>query len=165
MKKFDPKSSVLAGLFCGVSLVVDRLNFLIFLGLLSYAFLLNKRNSLLFFMAFLLGISPLLLYNFLNFGNPFEFAFMYVDKNIFRRAYPESSLTSRFVRASVFDLSFLKKRFHLQEYDPYVTIRLLFYPYRGLFIYSPILLLSFLGIFYMRKEYEIEALLFLYFFF
>jgi len=43
--------------------------------------------------------------------------------------------------------------------NPYVMIRLLFYPYRGLFFYSPILLLSIPGLFFMLKKYKAETIL------
>ncbi len=40
-----------------------------------------------------------------------------------------------------------------------IMIRLLFYPYRGLFFYNPILLLSLIGLFCMFKNYKLETIL------
>src|SRR3989338_7932271 len=38
-----------------------------------------------------------------------------------------------------------------------IMMLLLFYPYRGLFFYSPVLLLAIMGLFYMYKEYKAET--------
>jgi hypothetical protein len=43
--------------------------------------------------------------------------------------------------------------------NPYVMLRLLIYPYRGLFFYHPILLLSLPGLFFMFKRFKTETLL------
>jgi len=40
-----------------------------------------------------------------------------------------------------------------------ISIRLLFYPYRGLFFYNPILILSLIGLFFMFKNYKLETIL------
>jgi len=40
-----------------------------------------------------------------------------------------------------------------------ISIRLLFYPYRGLFFYNPILILSLIGLFLMFKHYKLETIL------
>jgi hypothetical protein len=154
------KAFFLAGIFSGFGFVIDQLNFLIGLGLLIYAFTIDRKNSSLFLLALITGSSPLLLYNFLNFGHPLEFALTHIDRAIFRTAYPEHA-SLKVMRSSFFDLSLLEK-FHVESYNPYVMLRLLFYPYRGLFIYSPILFLSVFGMICMWKKYRTELLLILY---
>ena len=56
--------------------------------------------------------------------------------------------------------------FHgLSKPNPYVMVRLLFYPYRGLFFYYPVLLFSFIGLYSMYKQSKEEAVLILSVFF
>jgi 4-amino-4-deoxy-L-arabinose transferase-like glycosyltransferase len=166
LKKFG-----LAGILAGFAIVVDQLNLLIALPLLFYAFYVNKKKSTFFLLGLVIGVMPLLIYNFLNFGHPLSLALIHIDRNIFKTANPETfsfsgkNLEKKFSEAS-FDLTGIFKIFHFNpNSNPYVMLRLLFYPYRGLFIYSPILFLSFIGMILMLKEHRTELILILFIFF
>jgi 4-amino-4-deoxy-L-arabinose transferase-like glycosyltransferase len=158
----------LAGILAGLAIVVDQLIILIALPLLFYAFYKNKKNSALFLLGLAVGVMPLLIYNLLNFDNPLTLALVYIDRSIFNTAHPGTlslsgnNLEKKFSMAS-FDFTRILEFFHFEPNpNPYVMLRLLFYPYRGLFIYSPILLLSFIGIILMLKKYKAESILILF---
>lgn len=157
----------LAGIFAGFAIVVEHLNFFIALPLLFYAFYKDKKSSTLFILGLIIGVTPLLVYNFLNFNNPFSLALAYIDRSIFITAQSNtlslsSTFEKKFVEAS-FDLGKILEFFNLKPNpNPYVMLRLLFYPYRGLFVYSPILLLSFVGMIFMLKKYRAELALILF---
>jgi hypothetical protein len=78
-------------------------------------------------------------YNQAIFGNPIEFTYYHMDSAIW------PNLTGG-AHGFVFPPS------------PYITLRLLVDPYRGLLFYSPVLALSFIGLFFMRKHHIAEAL-------
>lgn len=61
------------------------------------------------------------------------------------------------VRPSII-MSRLRSLKNILEYV-IISIRLLFYPYRGLFFYNPILILSLIGLFFMFKNYKLETIL------
>jgi hypothetical protein len=162
------KLILLAGIFAGFGVVVDKLGILISFLLIFYSFFLRK-HSIFFVSGFFLSLLPLLLYNYSNFNNPLEFASSYIDRQIYRTAYPQSVLPiffsgrNKFVSMS-FDFPLIEKlleHFHFVPASPnlYVMFRLLFCPYRGLFFYSPILFLSIPGFFLMFKKYKTEAIL------
>jgi len=162
------KLLLLAGIFGGFSVVVDKLVILVSFLLIGYSFLL-KKDSAFFVSGLLLSLLPLLLYNYSIFNNPFEFASSHIDRQIYRTAYPQSflsmlSLKKNEIVSMGFDISFIEKlleHFHFMPTlpNPYVMLRLLFYPYRGLFFYSPILLLSIPGLFFMFRKYKAESIL------
>lgn len=127
---------ILSGLSIGFAVTCDYFIAPILFGLLIFAASFRRKDkTLLFILSLLLGIAPLLLYNFSIFGNPLELTLWHSDPKIF---------------SSVFTF----------QPNPYIVIRLLVFPYRGLF-YSPIILLSLLGLYYMYKEYRLESLLIL----
>jgi hypothetical protein len=159
----------LAGIFIGLAVVLEYSIVLISVILLAYAFTIDKNKSLLFFLALLIGIAPLFLYNFLIFGNPLDFAVSHIDRQIYRTAYPETRIffssedyQEKIMKSSFFPAEDLLKHFHLGS-NPnfYIILRLLFYPYRGLFFYSPVLFLSLFGMMLMWKEYKKEVILIL----
>lgn len=161
----------LAGIFAGFAMVVDQLNLLIALPLLFYAFYVNKKKSILFLSGLIIGVMPLLIYNFLNFGHLLSMALVHIDRSIFKTAHPETFLFSgknlgeKFFKAS-FDLTGILEFFHFKPNpNPYIMLRLLFYPYRGLFVYSSILFLSFIGMVFMLKKHRAELILILFIFF
>jgi 4-amino-4-deoxy-L-arabinose transferase-like glycosyltransferase len=167
-KDAEWKKFGLAGFLAGFAIVVDQLNLLIALPLLFYAFYVNKKKSVLFLSSLVIGVMPLLIYNFLNFGNPLTLALAHIDRSIFNTANPETfsfsgkSLEKKFFEAS-FDLTRILEFFHFKSNpNPYVMLRLLFYPYRGLFVYSPILFLSFIGMILMFKKQRAEVVIILF---
>jgi len=164
----NEKILFLAGIFAGFGIVIDKVGILILLLLIIYSFFFRRR-FLFFVFGLILSLLPLFFYNYSNFKNPFEFATSYIDRQIYRTAYPQSVLSIFFsgkseIAQMSFDFSLIKKLFEYFHFmptfpNPYVMIRLLFYPYRGLFFYSPILLLSIPGLFFMLKKYKAETIL------
>ncbi len=130
----DNKYLFLAGLSIGFAVVSDYSVTLIFLGLLLLTNSFRRYKLFLFILGSLVGIIPLLLYNFFIFGNPLELTINYSDSNIFP---PITQVTLP---------------------NLYIILRLLVFPYRGLFFYYPILALSLVGLFYMYKKYKTESL-------
>jgi len=146
-----------------------------------------KRGFVLFFFALIIGLMPLAVYNYTILGNPFDIPSSYIDREIYRTAYRETpfDFTSlaiiknfqklinpnvyearEFVEQSFFPSFFSSlspsfkwvfEHFHLIPPNPYILVRLLFYPYRGLLFYSPILLFSFIGLYWMSKKHKLEA--------
>jgi 4-amino-4-deoxy-L-arabinose transferase-like glycosyltransferase len=94
----------------------------------------------LFLLGLVIGVSPLLLRNYLIFHNPIELM----------RPHPME-------KGQVGDL---RKNFGLiYGIKPFVVMRMLFYPYRGLFYYYPILLFSLYGLYKMYKNgYRLEVI-------
>jgi len=167
------KLFILAGIAVGFAIVVEYSVILIAIMLLAYAFTVNRYKTAIFLFSLLVGIFPLLLYNFFSFGSPFDFAGSYIDRQIYSTAYPKTGLIfssentrlqQKFIEFSFFgSIENLMKHFHLIPNlpNPYVVLRLLFYPYRGLFFYSPILFLSIIGMVFMLKEYKTEVMMIL----
>jgi len=110
------------------------------LQVVIYLMLKSQKGKafILFIVGTIPALSLLLLYNFLCFDNPFVTGYYY------DLLYDYTSI------ASVFST------------NPLVGLYgLLFSPGRGLFVYSPILILSIPGFFYFFKSNKEEAILFL----
>jgi 4-amino-4-deoxy-L-arabinose transferase-like glycosyltransferase len=145
---------VLAGTLCGFAATTDAFATVFLPFLLIYSLGMDRRLGSAFFFASLVGSLPLLLYNQAVLGQPFGSVSAYIDRQIYRRAYP-------FLRSSFEALWTQAMRYlHLEKLpNPYVMLRILVYPYRGLFFYSPILLLGLCGLVLMRKSRKREVLL------
>ncbi|MEM5829871.1 MAG: hypothetical protein QW040_01560 [Candidatus Aenigmatarchaeota archaeon] len=152
------RKMLLGGIALGFATTIDHSILLLALPLLLFS-IFKKRQFLPIFFGFMLGALPLLLYNFVNFKNPFVFASTYVDRNIFIRAYEISQTPSvKVKKLSLFDLNFLEKLHFESKPNLFVVLRLLFYPYRGLFFYHSVLLLSIPGLILMSKKYKLESI-------
>lgn len=160
-RKSDLKRFILSGIFFGFSVVVDKLLILFFPIILAYSFTLNKKFFISFFLFTIVSTLPYVFYNYVIFKNPFEFASTYIDREIYKYAYPLQNISSeeKISKASFFDLENLIYKLHLRGLiiNPIIMLRLLFYPYRGLFFYSPILILSLAGLYFMWKKYKKES--------
>jgi len=166
----ESKYILLAGLAAGFGIATDRFGILLAPLLIIYSFWLNKRLSLVFLSGLFLSILPFLLYNYTIFGNPFDLASSYIDRQIYRTAYPQSTLPiffsnekpENFAMMSLLNTDVIKQLFEHFHFiptlpNPYVIMRLLLYPYRGLLFYSPVLFLSLVGIIFMFKKYRVET--------
>jgi hypothetical protein len=145
--KFDKLSNkyiIFAGLASGCAIITDHLSLIIGLLLLIYLLTFNRKKKIIivFLLANLLAISPVLVYNFFIFGTPFESIYKYLDPTV----YIESCFTNR--NTAGYNISF----------EPFIILRLLFFPHLGLFFYYPILILSFYGLIEMYKKYKVETL-------
>jgi len=125
-----------AGLCTGFALISDYTTGLFFLGFLVLLSI-NKitMNKTFHFIA---GIAfpalVLLAYNYLIYGNPFHLTYEYYGYDIWPR---------RIVQRYLLELPYLYSNILVISRN---IFQLLFLSYRGLFFYSPILILSLLGI-------------------
>jgi hypothetical protein len=95
-----------------------------------------------YFIGGVIGLLPLLIYNFVIFGTPFTTSHLYTsDLEISNGRNIENSIPK-----------------------PILLLRLLFFPERGLFIYYPVLILSIPGFYYMYKKFKHETILFIFIF-
>lgn len=154
----DWKKMFLSGIFLGFAVVVDHLLVLFAFLFLFYSLFKKGKLFKFIFPAFLLATIPLMVYNYLNFGNPLIFASSYMDKNIFTQAYEISQHSLQIKKFSIFDFDQIIRILHLEaKPNPFIMLRLLFYPYRGFFFYHSVLILSIPGLFIMRKKYNLET--------
>ncbi|MFX1519586.1 MAG: glycosyltransferase family 39 protein [Promethearchaeota archaeon] len=135
-----PAKYFLAGIVLGLAATVRLSNILLVIPILIY--LILKFPKIEYFVLFIVGTLPplalLLLYNFLCFDNPFITGYYY------DLLYDYTSISSTF------------------STNPLVGFHgLLFSPGRGLFVYSPVLILSVPGFFYFFKSHKDEAILFI----
>lgn len=136
--KNNKKSLIIGGFSFGF-LILMRISNLIYLPILIFFILLNtgpvKKNkikNLLFFLTFtIVFLSIILFLNYIRFGNIFELGYGDETSKFYLKAMPGN------------------------------IFRLLFTPYKGIFIYNPILLLGILGYFKFFRVYRKESLLFL----
>lgn len=138
---------LLAGLFLGFSIFIDysAIIIAIFFTILSFKYL--KKLSKWFLFGIFLGIIPLLIYNFIILNNPFDLPFKYLDEKVW-----PNEITGRGESLLIF----------YQHQNPLeISIYLLFFPYRGLFIYYPIFLLSLISFYYFSKRSRFESSIFL----
>lgn len=131
IEKINPKHIFLSGILLGASIVIDYLMVIVFVGTVFLLFFSVSPKKLVFkfFTGVLIGSLPLLVYNFLIFSNPFKFTFFYIVLPTYLQVWEEWSPT----------LIILK-------------MLILFNPYRGLFFYTPFLLFSLPGLFYLYKD-------------
>lgn len=138
---------VLAGLFCGFAVTISVMASIIaFIGLI-YILFLDKKKAPYFILGGLIGILPFLVYNHVVFETPFTLPRYHLDPKIW-----------------YLDPKMLHKpgsKYSFQVPALFDSLRLLFYPHKGLFFYYPILLLSLVGLYYMYKKFKIESILFL----
>lgn len=175
-----------SGLIMGFSVVTEYYVVLIFFFILIHILLnLDKKVLSKFVIGFLIGLAPLILYNLSIFGDTFTTTFHNTDPDIFVDekclTNPELELCEDFKNIEdgelVLDESYdysLPGSFNaknlLVEGNVYLYLylamyrlpRVLFYPYRGLFFYSPVLLFFIPGILYMYtkgKKLSLEILI------
>jgi len=143
------RNFLLAGIFLGISLLFENLILVLLPLFLVYSFFkLKKRYWSYFLIGLSIGVIPFFLYHLSITNKPFYLVSSFLDKQIFKHAYEVQS----------FDFI---KIFHLEKPFPdlMVMLRILFYPYRGLFFYSPFLLFSIPGFILMFKKQKKEVLL------
>jgi len=143
-KKYDLKYFLTSGISAGYAITSGYPSILIAMGCLIYSLSLKWKKAHIFVIGLIIGLLPLLVYNFSIFGNPFDLTSAHADPKILP---PES----REVLLGGVGLSFIP--------NPMVILQLTVLPYRGMFFYYPILFFSLLGLYYMYKQYRLEAIL------
>lgn len=137
-EKIDRKSYFyLSGLIFGIAITSNAITVFLLPIYLVYLLYFNKRKSMFFVIGILLGVLPFLLYNYFIFNTIFTLPRYHLDLSIWSKIYQLGLL------------------------NLFVVLRLMFYPYNGLFFFYPILAFSFIGFYYMYKEFKIETLLFI----
>jgi hypothetical protein len=133
------KRTVLAGLLIGFAVVISPVAFIAGVACLAYLFFKDKRTIPYFILGGLLGVAPLLWYNYTIFNNFITLPRSYIDLDVWGG---------------------LKENYGLQNPDPFVVLRIIFYPYKGLLFYYPILILSFVVLFfgYGYKKFSAEII-------
>ena len=141
-----------AGLSAGLALLIDYLAFPVLFGCLIYTLALRQKNStVLFFAGTLPMVLILLFYNYAIFGTFLAISYSYSDINVFKEG---TNLDIPTYFNIISSRGSLILALCLRLFDK--TIRILFFPYRGLFIYAPFLLLSIIGLrkLYLRYKWE-----------
>lgn len=141
-KSFTHKKVIISGILAGTAVTIELLAAPIALLLLIYLSFSKKKFSLQFVVGLLIGLIPLLLYNFSIFNNPFELARTHLDPIIWPQLQSNPGISFNFNNL-------------------FVAYRLLIDPYRGFFFYFPIYFLSFFGLVIMWKfHHKLESILF-----
>jgi hypothetical protein len=134
---------IFVGLISGYAIVCGTITFVITLACLAYLLSFNKEKLFYFVIGGIIGLLPLLLYNYSIFGTPFTLPRHHLDPNIWSEYHIQG----------------------LHTPNPFVIFRLLIYPFKGLFFYYPILIFSLIGLCYMYKKFKIETVLIIFVFF
>ena len=131
------KKLILSGIFLGFAILCEYAIILVAPVFVLYIFSFGnfRKNILNFSIPIVILLGMLGIYNWLAFGSPFTFSYMF----------------STFIDTQKFDHPILQG---LNE--------LAVSTWRGLFFYNPIFLLSFLGFFLMRKSHKKESFLFIF---
>jgi hypothetical protein len=140
----ENKYFVLSGLSIGFAMSCSITIAIIGIACLAYLISFKREKIFYFVIGGLVGILPFILYNYFVFGIPFTLSRYYMDPKI----WPE-----------------LGGIYGLNTPNLFVILRLTFDPYKGLFFYYPILLLSLIGLYYMYKKFKIESFLIVFIFF
>jgi hypothetical protein len=141
MKKKKQNLAFVSGLAGGFAVVTQLSTAAIVLGNAVLLLTFKKKKVFHFALGCLVGALPLLMYNYSIFHNPIEFTYFHMDE-------------------SIWGFVSFKGQFQYRTVDALnIMLRLLFDPYRGLFFYSPILIFSFAGLWFMFKKYRTESLL------
>jgi hypothetical protein len=155
IKKGDLKTLFVSGLLLGISSLIDYLAFLFLPAFLFYVALKTKNFKIfVFIFSVLLGLMPLLLYQYLIFNNPFEGTYKHTDQQIWTKVH-------------------LNLNYGIESILPSLSkiYRITIDSYRGIFFYYPILFIFLFGILKIRKIWKEETIFvfilfftFLYFF-
>lgn len=131
------KEWILAGFLGGFGVIVDPTGAPVLVLTFFYALFKFKYISFLYVVGGFIGGLPLMIYNTALFGVPWMLPRFFLDPAL----YPHLQQTSSFIP----ELTQQGFRTEISEIF-FASIRLLFYPYRGIFYWFPVLLLSFLGL-------------------
>lgn len=161
-----------AGILAGIAFTVEIMAIIPFFAVsLVYLFEQKKEPIFKYFLGFLIIFSLILVYNAYNFGNPLEFGYLNLD---WESQHVTDQISTQYFNAkmdadlSVQDLSSIMSDkkigfsllFHptFYLYRFFAILRALFSVERGLLVFSPILLLSLLFIFKLKKRLLIPVL-------
>jgi hypothetical protein len=136
-KKKSNKHIFLAGLFAYFSIVVSALMSVGVIILLIYSCYLFRKKVFHFVLGGFVGFLPMLFYNFIIFNTPFTLSRHHLDPMLWDK---------------------VGGIYGLQLPNPFIFLRLLIYPERGLFFYYPILVVSLVGLYHLYKKFRAECM-------
>jgi len=166
--KFSNKNFFIAGLCGGFAITCEYSTSIVIFACIIIILVLKKWKQLIpFLLGFLIAISLLFMYNYSIFSNILDVGYNHLDEKIFFtnkkilpvifiNDYAQGFIPIHFIKTEFMSL------FSLAKFK--VILRLLFYPFRGLFFYSPVLLLFLVGLLYMHKKYKLETNLIIFIF-
>jgi hypothetical protein len=141
------RNIIVAGLFAGYALITEYPVGIIVIGLIIYLYSQRKKFSevILFILPMVACLSVLLLINYLQFGTPFALGYHYEQIPMFR-----TGMSRGFMGITYPSLN--------------AIIGTTVHPFRGLFFWSPVLILGLIGFYFMAKDtrYRKEFWLLLY---
>ena len=125
VKKRDISSKCLylSGFLAGLAVLSDYYMALVGVCLLAYCWSFDRKGSIKMLLSFAIALCALLLYNYAVFGNPLAVSYSFEESPVFRQGHSQG----------FFGVGLL-------NWD--ALIQLLISPYRGLFFYNPVLILS-----------------------
>ncbi|MFH0832887.1 MAG: phospholipid carrier-dependent glycosyltransferase [Candidatus Aenigmatarchaeota archaeon] len=144
--RIKSKYMILAGLSSGIALLIAYTAIMVTFALIFYILIsYRKKEPMLYF---LLGFSAclflLLLYNYAITEDPLRLPIQFTDKTLWN---PDVEI---------------QKKLDINEWlfgtNPYVILRLLIYPEKGLFFFYPALVLSITGLIWMWRSYKKETI-------
>ena len=134
----------LPGFLCGLAMLFEYTCGIIIVIIWGYLLLnlKNKQKIIVFSLAILIPLIIFFVYNYICFGTPFTIPYKFLHWDFFRE-----SMSRGFMGITGFRLPALY----------YITI----HPYKGIFFFSPILILVFYGSYLLLKDrkYRIEAII------
>jgi len=148
LQKDYKQKYVIGGILLGLSFLVDYTSILVILPLILFIWKkIATYEKIKFFLSFVLGLSPFLIYSFSIFNNPLGFLTYqnFIDPNISPCAYGK-----KYFEFCPEPISLLFK--FLPDITVEWTSHLLIFPYRGFFFHNPFLLFSILGLFFAFKR-------------
>jgi hypothetical protein len=134
-KSENKRNYLIGGVLLGVSILVEHL--MIILAFLLIYLIKRFKFLKLYIGGLLIGISPLLIYNFSIFNSPFTFTTFYMDRDVW-----------------ILPHLFSKK----PTDNMLVMLLILFHPYRSLFLYYPVYILSLISLYVFYKFWRREAI-------
>ncbi len=178
-KKFkDQKYQLFAGLMAGTAFLIEYTTLIITIGIILAYFISRKITYLpTFSLGFLVLFSVVLIYNQVNFGDPLNFSYIGLEWTSERLAsqvdlsYINTKLSTEIKLGDLSKKEEFSRLFSILNLNPtfydyhiQTITRILFFPERGLLFYSPIFVISLIGLAYMFKTNKLFAALILFFF-
>lgn len=158
---------LISGILIGLAFASAYTYIFAIIGILGYIILSfkNWKYTSLFMIGLAIPVSAILTYNLFLFGNPLEVGYFHMDQTSLQISGIEHKQLLMKYPFMLFDV--LWKDSHLLTKIKIIMhnmVQMLFFPFKGLFVYYPLMLFCLLGLFYMQKEHNSERFLILYLF-
>lgn len=162
----------LSGLFGGISILCAFESGVITLSCLAFTLMLKKsriRNVVLFILGLSVALSVLFFYNYKIFNHPLEIGIFHLGGrdtiSVFwgGKDFSQESTLSKYLNTFevIFSEESLADSLKLLFNN---VVQLIFFPYRGLLVYSSFIFFSFVGLFYLSRRNKAETVLIIFIF-